>query len=227
MSSVGTKNLVFNSPYNVVLQAAGTQCGYSATGLYSPAYGAAGVGFVVGNGSATYAALQYVWGTGNSYVTTSATSSQYTVYLPAPVSGIYGFSYNYGSTGFGFPSDIRLKDHIEPIANSKENFMKLKPCQYHYKSDEEQKRRFGFIAQELQEVYPDAVYQSEITEKDEDGTEFKPLLLTQTYLIPIMVDQIQQLNRTVDLQQQTIDLLTKHLTDLTNQVNELTKQMKK
>jgi hypothetical protein len=93
-----------------------------------------------------------------------------------------------------------LKDNIEPIPNAKEKFMKLKPCQYHYKSDDEQQRRFGFIAQELQELYPDFVYQSEITEKDDDGIEFKPLLLTQTNLIPIMVDQIQQLHKVVDSQ---------------------------
>jgi hypothetical protein len=227
MSSVGSKNLFLNSPTYTFLQSGATTCLYTALGIYSPAWGSQGTGVVIGD-KPNYCAIQMTYAGGTQgYLTIGATYQQYTVYQPGPTSGIYGFSYNWGATGFGFPSDRRLKDQIEPIPNQKENFMKLKPCQYHYKSDEEQKKRFGFVAQELQEVYPDAVYQSEITEKDDDGNEFKPLLLTQTNLIPIMVDQIQQLHKTVDLQSETIALLTKHLSDLTNQVNELTKQMKK
>lgn len=214
----------------------GSQSAFNSNSIYSPALGGyTGRGFFLtaSGGASCNPAICHAWNSpgagssGSTYCTTLANASQYTVYLPNPVSGIYGFSYNWGSTGFGFPSDIRLKDNIEPIPNGKESFMKLKPCQYHYKSDDDKKRRFGFIAQELQEVYPDAVYESEITEKDKDGTEFKPLLLTQTYLIPFMVDQIQVLHRTVDDQQAKIDLLLKHLSDLTVQVNELTKQMKK
>ena len=227
MSSVGSKNLFLNSPTYTFLQSGNITCAYTATAIYSPAWGSSGQGLVIGD-KPSYCAIQMTYSGGTQgYLTIGATSAQYTVYQPGPTSGIYGFSYNWGGTGFGFPSDRRLKDQIEPIPNQKENFMKLKPCQYHYKSDEDQKKRFGFVAQELQEVYPDAVYQSEITEKDDDGNEFKPLLLTQTNLIPIMVDQIQQLHKTVDLQSETIALLTKHLSDLTNQVNELTKQMKK
>jgi len=219
--------MTYKALYHVFNIAGNSPTLYVQDKIYGPAFGSTGVGLVIGNKpSASAIQMTYSGGT-QGYLTIGATSSQYTVYQPNPTSGIYGFSYNWGGTGFGFPSDRRLKDHIEPIANCKENFMKLNPCQYHYKSDEEQKKRFGFIAQELQEVYPDAVYTSEITEKDEDGTEFKPLLLTQTYLIPMMVDQIQTLHKTVDNQAETIQMMAQHITNLTNQVNELTKQMQK
>jgi len=213
--------MTYKALYHVFNIAGSSPTLYVQDKIYGPAFGSTGVGLVIGNKPAASAIQMTYSGGTQGYLTIGATSSQYTVYQPNPTSGIYGFSYNWGGTGFGFPSDRRLKDQIEPIANCKENFMKLNPCQYHYKSDDEQKKRFGFIAQELQEVYPDAVYTSEITEKDEDGTEFKPLLLTQTYLIPMMVDQIQTLHKTVDEQTQTIQTMAQHITTLTDMLNKL------
>jgi hypothetical protein len=226
--NVEWRPMTYKASYHIVKVAGNTTALTVQDKIYSPAFGSTGVGIVIGDKpSASTIQMTYSGGS-QGYLTIGATSAQYTVYQPNPTSGIYGFSYNWGATGFGFPSDRRLKDQIEPIPNQKENFMKLKPCQYHYKSDEEQKKRFGFVAQELQEVYADAVYESEITEKDDDGNEFKPLLLTQTNLIPIMVDQIQQLHKTVDeqatvIQNQatTIQTMAQHMTTLTDTLNAL------
>jgi hypothetical protein len=207
----------------------GSQSAFNSNSIYSPALGGySGRGFFLtaSGGASCYPAICHAWNNpgatgGSTYCTTLATSSQYTVYLPSPASGIYGFSYNWGGTGFGFPSDGRLKDDITPMKNHKAKFMKLNPCEYHYKSDKDKRRRYGFIAQELQAVYPDHVYESEITEKDDNGNEYKPLLVTQTDLIPVMVDQIQVLHKTVDDQQATIQTMAKHITTLTDTLNAL------
>ena len=85
--------------------------------------------------------------------------------------------------------------------------MKLNPCQYTYKSDVNKKPRFGFIAQELQTLYPDYVYESEMTETDDNGLAYKPLNVVQTDLIPVMVQQIQLLNNKIASMQTQINTL--------------------
>ena len=50
------------------------------------------------------------------------------------------------------PSDITLKDNIEPI--NLDDFNKLNPVSFTFKDDEENKKHYGFIAQELETVYP-------------------------------------------------------------------------
>jgi hypothetical protein len=71
--------------------------------------------------------------------------------------------------GMFISSDSRFKDNIEPIENTDEIIKKLNPVAYQYKTDEFKDRNFpagntyGFIAQELNEVLPDAV------NKERDG----------------------------------------------------------
>lgn len=206
MASQGNNNLVFNtstSGYKIVFNLTGTLLATMQTGIYSPAFGSSGTGITI---SGTYPSLAYYY-TSSNYFTVSATSSQYIGYLPTAVSGIYGFSYNWGGSGWGFPSDKRLKQTIIALPDQSDSFMKLNPCQYTYKSDINKKPRFGFIAQELQSLYPDYVYESEITETDDNGLAYKPLNVVQTDLIPVMVQQIQLLNNKIASMQTQINTL--------------------
>ena len=201
----------------------GSLSAYNSNAIYSPALGAytaRGFFLTAAGGAGCYPAICYAWNnpgagtSGSTYCTSMATSSQYTVYLPNPVSGIYGFAYNWGATGFAFPSDRRLKDGITPLEDCTEIFMKLNPCHYYYKADKEKRIRHGFMAQEIQELFPDAVTESEITETDEAGNKYKHLQVCQTDLIPVMVKQIQT-------QQQTITAMAQHITTLTDTLNAL------
>jgi hypothetical protein len=58
------------------------------------------------------------------------------------------------AAAFGSFSDIRLKENIEPLPAQLGNILALKPCEFDYKTGGHQ---IGFIAQEMQEVYPDVV----------------------------------------------------------------------
>ena len=78
------------------------------------------------------------------------------------------FLYNNGTTGsgqingnggsqaaFGSYSDIRLKQNVESLPSQLENICSLRPVEFDYIESGE--HQIGFIAQEMQEVYPDAV----------------------------------------------------------------------
>ncbi len=62
------------------------------------------------------------------------------------------------STGvtFNTTSDIRLKQDIEPLAAT-DKLMQMNPVSYSWKADPDGPRSMGFIAQEMQEVMPEAV----------------------------------------------------------------------
>tara|TARA_R110000851_G_scaffold328599_1_gene499594 strand:- start:98 stop:622 length:525 start_codon:yes stop_codon:yes gene_type:complete len=55
-------------------------------------------------------------------------------------------------------SDRRLKENIQSLPSQLENIMLLKPCEFDFREGSGfAGHQIGFIAQELQEVYPDAV----------------------------------------------------------------------
>lgn len=56
---------------------------------------------------------------------------------------------------FGSWSDIRLKENITVLSNQLNNILSLKPCEFDYKDGSG--HQIGFIAQEIMQVYPEAV----------------------------------------------------------------------
>ena len=55
-------------------------------------------------------------------------------------------------------SDRRIKNNIENINNSQVNdLLKLNPKTYSYKDDVDNTKRFGFIAQDVEQIYPEMV----------------------------------------------------------------------
>ena len=56
---------------------------------------------------------------------------------------------------FGSFSDIRLKKNIENLPNQLNNILNLRPVEFDFKDDSG--HQIGFIAQEMKQVYPDAV----------------------------------------------------------------------
>lgn len=109
------------------------------------------------------------------------------------------------------PSDIRLKENVEPLCemgSALENVLRMNTISYNYKlrelSDEEREagdaeitihdkkmaaiRHYGLSAQELQEIYPDLVYE------DEEGY----LSVNYVELVPVLITAIQELKEEVD-----------------------------
>ena len=53
------------------------------------------------------------------------------------------------------PSDITLKKNVKELVNNE--ILNLSPVEFNFKSDESQKKHFGFIAQEMEKIFPDLV----------------------------------------------------------------------
>jgi len=93
----------------------------------------------------------------------------------------------YSNTGtWGTISDVRLKDNIYDATPKLNDLMQLRVVNYNLKSDPEVKQ-LGFIAQEVQEVFPGLV---EGLEEDGEGGHYKAV--KTTVLIPILVKAIQE-----------------------------------
>jgi len=64
---------------------------------------------------------------------------------------------NNASTTYNTTSDRRLKENIELITDGKEKIMAMKPSTFNFINDESKTKTHGFIAQEMQQVMPEAV----------------------------------------------------------------------
>jgi hypothetical protein len=105
-------------------------------------------------------------------------------------------------TAYGSPSDINLKENIENIPNALEKLLTLNGVNFNYKKDGS--RSTGVIAQEVEKVLPEVVYEATNVEGDE---QFKAVrygnmvgllieaIKEQQTLINNMQDQINSLKR--------------------------------
>ncbi len=113
------------------------------------------------------------------------------------------------ANAFNLYSDQRFKENIRPLDNPLESFMKIKPFQYNFIQNKinkendslsvninkdntinrnfDQKLHFGFLAQDIQKIYPNLVTE------DEKGY----LALNYVELIPVMIDAIQKQNEKI------------------------------
>jgi hypothetical protein len=91
-------------------------------------------------------------------------------------------------------SDERIKDEIKQIdRNMYDNLLKLSPKKYSFKNDTNKKEHYGFIAQDVEKVYPSLVTCEKIG--NEDGMKS----VNYIELIPFLVAKIQDLQQEVDL----------------------------
>jgi hypothetical protein len=88
------------------------------------------------------------------------------------------------------PSDITLKDNIEQI--NIDNFNKLNPVSFTFKDDEQNKKHYGFIAQELETVYPELVTNTELGFKFVNYIEMIPILLSQMKNMQMEIDKLKE-----------------------------------
>jgi len=85
--------------------------------------------------------------------------------------GALGTGTVYSNAGFltnTNPSDRRLKNNIIPLTYGLSDILKLNPVSYNWK-DGTNGKQFGFIAQEVQEIMPDAVKQGEYLGLEKDA----------------------------------------------------------
>ena len=148
-------------------------------------------------------------GTGNQVVFYNSATSKFNSIQVASV-------YNY--------SDARAKENVESLNSGLNTILNLRPVTYTWKNstatdaassfsasdtpvaygpEEDNTIQYGFLAQEVEEVIPDAV------KTDEEGHK----LINYTALIPVLVQSVQELQGIIDEQAATISGLRSKMTE--------------
>lgn len=100
------------------------------------------------------------------------------------------------ATSFTNGSDLRLKESVEPITEASKIISRLQGRTYFLKADvnltkeEAGRRNYGFIAQEVEKVLPDLVWNS--------GDSLGLLSLNYDGIIPFLVEAFKEQQRKVD-----------------------------
>ena len=104
--------------------------------------------------------------------------------------GVGGVDATSSGVTYNTTSDRRLKDNIEPIANGTEKLMAMKPVTHTWVADPEADAVHGFIAQEMQEIVPEAV------SGDPDGEE----MMSMDYgrITPVLVAALQDAHKKIE-----------------------------
>ena len=116
-------------------------------------------------------------------------------------SGVGAISVTTSGTTYNTTSDIRLKQDIKPL-EATDKLMAMNPVSYSWKADPDGPRSMGFIAQEMEEVMPEAVS----TGEDDDA------MMSMDYgrITPILVSALQDAHRKIEqLEQRIADMEAK------------------
>ena len=117
-------------------------------------------------------------------------------YNTATVGSIYVTA---SGTTYNTTSDRRLKDNIEPISDATDKLMDMKPVTHTWIDNPDDPQVHGFIAQEMQEVVPEAV--SGDAESDE--------MMSMDYgrITPVIVAALQDALKEIKVLKTRIDEL--------------------
>lgn len=134
-------------------------------------------------------------GAGESYVGISATSGVNLYFYTDNGSAFVAagnISSNGGTTSYNASSDYRMKENISPMVNALDKISLLNPVTYDWKDEfaGTNKNGQGFIAHELQEIFPDAV----TGEKDAVDEEGNPIYqgIDTSFLVATLTAAIQE-----------------------------------
>jgi len=94
-------------------------------------------------------------------------------------------------------SDERLKENIEAISAEKtEKLFDLKPVEYQFKNDDDAKH-YGFIAQQVEEIFPDLVKTNDLGYKTVNYIEIIPILLSKMKNMQKDMDELKKCVETI------------------------------
>jgi hypothetical protein len=112
------------------------------------------------------------------------------------------FGRNYNSSGtYAAYSDIKLKENIETARDYLDDVCQLRVVKYSLKSEHQAEAdKLGFIAQEVEQIFPNLVNEIEVKERDAEGNETSNMIKTvkTSILIPMLVKCVQQIKSQLD-----------------------------
>ena len=121
-------------------------------------------------------------------------------------------------TAFGNTSDIKLKENIEVISDALDKVKQLKGITFNYKKDG--KRSTGLIAQDLEKVLPEAIY--ETIDADINGDpEDKHLAIRYGNTVGLLVEAIKEQQEQIETLNDYVKLESASIMDMERRLNEL------
>jgi fibrillarin-like rRNA methylase len=95
------------------------------------------------------------------------------------------------ANGYTYFSDIRLKESISPMTETLELVKMLQPKRFRMKMDDvAAPLRYGFIAQEVDQIFPDLISEQKVIHDVEDGNR---LTLDANGIVAISIKALQEL----------------------------------
>ncbi len=176
----GGANLVPADASSISIQGGGT------VGVGCPTANANGGNLIlksgIGTGTGTQGNIQLL--NGNVGIGTAAPSSKLEVCGNTRIIGTLNVSSTVtSSSGITCPSDIRYKKNITSIENPLQKLMLVNGVHYYWKTNEFPEMNFnnlqqtGFIAQDLEKVFPEMVFTDNAGYKSVDYSRITPLLV--------------------------------------------------
>jgi hypothetical protein len=90
-------------------------------------------------------------------------------------------------------SDKIFKENIETMSKNKTmDILNLNPVEFTFKSDLNKKLHYGFIAQEVEQIYPELVKDSDLGYKTVNYIEFIPILVSKIKNMQNEIDNLKQ-----------------------------------
>jgi hypothetical protein len=136
----------------------------------------------IGTGTGAQGNIQLL--NGNVGIGTSAPSSKLEVCGNTRIIGTLNVSSTVtSSSGITCPSDLRYKKNIVPLDNPIEKLMQINAVQYNWRKEEfpnmnfNDKLQTGFIAQDLEKIFPEMVFTDDTGYKSIDYSRLTPLLV--------------------------------------------------
>lgn len=123
-----------------------------------------------------------------------------------PLTGIYNST-----------SDKNLKTNIFPMPSILNKILSLEPKTYTYKEDKKQVQRIGFIAQDVEELFPQIVSKDDVAE---DSDEYLYHMDYSGFGV-LAIQAIKEQQEIINRQQSAIDQLSKELKALKSEIENL------
>lgn len=155
------------------------------------------------NSSGSYADVTIKDDSGNTVVTIDASTGD-----------IYSNS-NIMCQSMVMTSDRRLKENIQTIENTIcDKLLQLEPSTFTWKHDSTHKNVFGFIAQDVQDIYPELI-------NNKDGL----LRIDYVQIIPLLVHKIKYMNHTIEEMRQNTTDMHQTMTDMQHTMIDMQQNM--